>query len=66
MRRRDHLAERLEEAEQSLADNRAKVDGYSISVMEHRIGRLQSDLAWLDQLISSEHDASTGRKEAGA
>lgn len=58
VRRRDQLAERVEEAREALEARRDRLDGYSSSLMEHRIEVAKNDVSWLDQLIASEQKGS--------
>jgi DNA-binding PadR family transcriptional regulator len=57
-RRREQLAERLEETRDTVKARKGRLDDYGSSLMEHRIEMTQNDLAWLDRLIASENAAA--------
>jgi DNA-binding PadR family transcriptional regulator len=53
-RRRAHLEDRLSTISISLSHTRARVDDYTRSLMEHGRSATESDIAWVDDLISAE------------
>ncbi len=57
-RRREQLAERLEDEEAALHDDSAELDSYGQSVRTHRVEMLRNDVNWLERMIASEHRSS--------
>jgi len=62
-RRRAVLEDRLSTISDSLRTTRARVDDYTRSLMEHGRSATESDLAWVDDLISAERTRSGGRRK---
>jgi DNA-binding PadR family transcriptional regulator len=57
-RRQQTLEERLREGERSLSRaKRGPADTYTLSLMRHGMEVTESDIAWLDELISAERSA---------
>jgi DNA-binding PadR family transcriptional regulator len=63
-RRREQLAERLEETRDTMKARKGRLDDYGSSLMEHRIDMTQNDLAWLDRLIATENAAAAANPPA--
>lgn len=69
-RRRAYLEDRLNSITDSMRTTRARVDDYTLSLMEHGRSATESDLAWVDGLIQTErsrtvktrHTGGTGRR----
>jgi DNA-binding PadR family transcriptional regulator len=59
-RRRAYLEDRLSTISDSLGTARARVDDYTLSLMEHGRSATESDIAWLDGLIRDERTRTTG------
>jgi len=64
-RRRAYLETQLNTISDSLRNTRARVDDYTLSLMEHGRSATESDIAWMDDLISAERtrDRAHRRKE---
>jgi DNA-binding PadR family transcriptional regulator len=63
-RRRAYLEDRLNTISDSLRHTRARVDDYTRSLMEHGRSATESDIEWVDDLISAERTRrDTRRKE---
>jgi DNA-binding PadR family transcriptional regulator len=60
-RRRTFLAERLRTIDDSLDSHREGADDYTLALMEHGRAATESDIEWLDDLISNEHTKSARR-----
>ncbi len=60
-RRRAFLEERLNTISDSLRHTRARVDDYTLALMEHGRSATESDIAWVDGLIAAER----GKKSKG-
>ena len=58
-RRRATLEERLKTISDSLRTTRARVDDYTLSLMEHGRSATESDIAWLDGLLAAERSRTT-------
>jgi DNA-binding PadR family transcriptional regulator len=63
-RRREQLAERLDETRDTVKSRQGRLDDYGSSLMEHRIEMTQNDLAWLDRLIATENAAAAANPPA--
>lgn len=55
-RRRASLEDRLSTISDSLRATSERVDGYTLSLMEHGRSATESDIAWLDGLIKAERE----------
>ncbi len=53
-RRRAYLQEKLAEFRDNLRDYRERIDGYSLSLQRHGMAATESDIAWIDELITNE------------
>ncbi|MEO8475813.1 MAG: helix-turn-helix transcriptional regulator [Actinomycetota bacterium] len=58
-RRRTTLEERLNTISDSLRTTRVRVDDYTLSLMEHGRSATESDLAWVDGLLTAERSRTT-------
>jgi DNA-binding PadR family transcriptional regulator len=58
-RRRATLEDRLSTISDSLRTTRARVDDYTLSLMEHGRSATESDLAWVDGLLAAERSRTT-------
>lgn len=64
-RRRASLEDRLNSITDSLRTTRARVDDYTLSLMEHGRSATESDLAWVDGLIQNERSRTVKGDRAG-
>jgi DNA-binding PadR family transcriptional regulator len=53
-RRRAYLQEKLAQFRANLRDYRGRMDRYSLSLQSHDMAATQNDIAWIDELITSE------------
>jgi DNA-binding PadR family transcriptional regulator len=53
-RRRAYLESRWSTIKQSLASYKERIDGYTVSLMNHQLSATESDIRWLDDLIAAE------------
>ena len=65
-RRRAYLENRLNSITDSLRGTRARVDDYTLSLMEHGRADVESDLAWVDGLIQAERSRDGGTTGGGS
>jgi DNA-binding PadR family transcriptional regulator len=65
-RRRAYLENRLNSITDSLRSTRARVDDYTLSLMEHGRADVESDLAWVDGLIEAERSRNGGTTGGGS
>lgn len=54
-RRRAYLEGRWSTIKQSLQSYKERIDGYTLSLMNHQLSATESDIRWLDDLIAAEH-----------
>jgi DNA-binding PadR family transcriptional regulator len=59
-RRRAYLQDKLAQFKANLKDYRERMDRYALSLQRHDMATTQSDLAWIDELITDERDGETG------
>ena len=64
-RRRAYLQDRLTTFTDSLGTARARVDDYTLALIEHGQSATESDIAWLDDLIQAERTKSAGDTTRG-
>lgn len=57
-RRRAYLTEKLAQFKQNLRDLGEKIDSYTLSLQNHSMASTQSDLEWIDELITEERRAT--------
>lgn len=55
-RRRAYLQEKLAQFKANLRDYRERIDGYALSLQNHDMATTQSDIAWIDELITKERN----------
>jgi len=67
-RRRAYLQEKLAQFKANLREYKERVDSYTLSLHNHGIAATQSDIEWLDELITNERNLvkPAARAEAGA
>ena len=53
-RRRAYLQEKLAQFKNNLRDYRERIDSYTLSLQNHGMAATQSDIEWIDELISAE------------
>lgn len=53
-RRRAYLEGRWSNLKQSLQSYRERIDGYTLSLMNHQLAATETDIRWLDDLIAAE------------
>jgi DNA-binding PadR family transcriptional regulator len=53
-RRRTYLESRWSMIKQSLQSYKERIDGYTLSLMNHQLSATESDIRWLDDLIAAE------------
>jgi DNA-binding PadR family transcriptional regulator len=63
-RRRAYLQDKLAEFKISLRDYRERIDSYTLSLHNHGMAATESDIAWIDELITNERTPSAGAPEA--
>lgn len=61
-RRRAYLQDKLAQFKANLRDYRERMDRYALSLQRHDMATTQSDLAWIDELITDERDADGGAR----
>jgi DNA-binding PadR family transcriptional regulator len=62
-RRRAYLQEKLAQFKNNLRDYRERIDSYTLSLQNHGMAATQSDIEWIDELISAERSIETVRPE---
>lgn len=62
-RRRAYLIDKLAEFKNNLRDYRERIDSYTLSMHTHGMASTESDIAWIDELITQERAPSTGAPE---
>ena len=63
-RRRAYLQDKLAEFKINLRDYRERIDSYTLSLHNHGMAATESDIAWIDELITKERTPSAGAPEA--
>jgi DNA-binding PadR family transcriptional regulator len=53
-RRRAYLQEKLAQFKANLRDYRERIDSYTLSLQDHSMKSTQSDIEWIDELITKE------------
>ena len=53
-RRRAYLQDKLAQFKANLRDYRERIDSYSLSLQRHAMASTESDIAWIDELITQE------------
>ena len=62
-RRRAYLLEKLAQFKTNLREYRERIDSYSLSLQRHGMAATESDIAWIDELISRERTPEVSRPE---
>jgi DNA-binding PadR family transcriptional regulator len=62
-RRRAYLLEKLVQFKTNLREYRERIDSYSLSLQRHGMAATESDIAWIDELISRERAPEVHRPE---
>jgi DNA-binding PadR family transcriptional regulator len=62
-RRRAYLLEKLAQFKTNLREYRERIDSYSLSLQRHGMAATESDIAWIDELISRERTPDVSRPE---
>jgi DNA-binding PadR family transcriptional regulator len=65
-RRRAYLEDRLSSITDSMRTTRARMDDYTLSLMEHGRADVESDLAWVDGLIQAERSRDSRTTGGGS
>ena len=65
-RRRAYLLDRLAQLKANLREYRERMDAYALSLQNHDLLSTESDIAWIDELITNERNPNTvlGRADA--
>jgi DNA-binding PadR family transcriptional regulator len=53
-RRRAYLQDKLQQFKNNLRDYRERIDSYTLSLQNHGMAATESDIAWIDELITRE------------
>jgi DNA-binding PadR family transcriptional regulator len=61
-RRRAYLQDKLAQFKANLRDYRERIDSYTLSLQRHGMSSTESDIAWIEELISNERG---GRGDTG-
>ena len=62
-RRRAYLIDKLDEFKNNLRDYRERIDSYTLSLHNHGMASTESDIAWIEELITKERTPSAGAPE---
>jgi DNA-binding PadR family transcriptional regulator len=62
-RRRAYLLEKLAQFKTNLREYRERIDSYSLSLQRHGMAATESDIAWIEELISRERSPEVARPE---
>jgi DNA-binding PadR family transcriptional regulator len=62
-RRRAYLTEKLAQFKSNLREYRERIDSYTLSLQNHSMAATESDIAWIDELISQERAPKDARPE---
>ena len=62
-RRRAYLQDKLAQFKTNLRDYRERIDSYTLSLQNHGMAATESDIAWIDELITKERTPFSGRAE---
>ncbi len=62
-RRRAYLIDKLAEFKNNLRDYRERIDTYTLSMHNHGMAATESDIAWIDELITNERGPLNGAPE---
>jgi DNA-binding PadR family transcriptional regulator len=59
-RRRAYLQDKLAQLKTNLRDYRERIDSYALMLQDHDLLSTQSDIAWIDELITKERNPNIG------
>jgi DNA-binding PadR family transcriptional regulator len=59
-RRRAYLQDKLAQFKANMRTYRERMDGYAVSLQNHDMATTESDIAWIDELITQERDPHRG------
>ena len=62
-RRRAYLIDKLAEFKKNLKDYRERIDSYTLSMHNHGMAATESDIAWIEELITNERGPLNGAPE---
>ena len=62
-RRRAYLQDKLQQFKTNLKDYRERIDSYTLSLHNHGMAATESDIAWIDELITRERAPEGPRPE---
>ena len=62
-RRRAYLVDKLAEFKTNLRDYKERIDSYTLSLQNHGMAATESDIAWIDELITAERAPTAGTPE---
>jgi DNA-binding PadR family transcriptional regulator len=62
-RRRAYLIDKLDEFKKNLRDYRERIDSYTLSLHNHGMASTESDIAWIEELITKERTPTAGAPE---
>ena len=62
-RRRAYLQEKLAQFKANIQDYKEKIDSYTLSLQHHGMASTESDIAWIEELITKERGPDAGRAE---
>ncbi|MEA2498083.1 MAG: hypothetical protein QOH26_488 [Actinomycetota bacterium] len=62
-RRRAYLTEKLHQFRTNLREYRERIDSYTLSLQNHSMAATESDIAWIDELITQERMPKDVRPE---
>ncbi|MCA1707549.1 MAG: PadR family transcriptional regulator [Actinobacteria bacterium] len=62
-RRRAYLTEKLAQFRNNLREYRERIDSYTLSMQNHSMAATESDIAWIDELITQERAPKDVRPE---
>lgn len=62
-RRRAYLVDKLAEFKANLRDYKERIDSYTLSLQNHGMAATESDIAWIDELITAERAPTAGTPE---
>jgi DNA-binding PadR family transcriptional regulator len=64
-RRRAYLQDKLAQLKANLRDYRERIDSYALSLQNHALLSTESDIAWIDELITNERNPHHGSAGGG-
>jgi DNA-binding PadR family transcriptional regulator len=64
-RRRAYLQDKMAQLKTNLREYRERIDSYALSLQNHDLLSTQSDIAWIDELITKERNPNRGSAIAG-